>query len=277
MIYDDTICTLGEGPLWHPERSELFWFDILSSRLHRRGQHWQFDEHISAAGWVSKDQMMIASQSALSLFTISTGALETLCPLEADKPDNRSNDGRADPYGGFWIGTMGFDAQVRSGAIYRYYRGELRTLFPHITVSNAICFAPDGGHAYFTDTPTKQIMRVALDPVDGWPVGDPEIWLDLTGTQWNPDGAVIDSQGHFWNAQWGGHRVACYDRHGQLVEAIGFGATQISCPAFGGANLDMLYCTSAAIGLDNSINPHQGKTFAAQTRARGQAEHRVIL
>ncbi len=276
MIFDDTNCTLGEGPLWHPERGELFWFDIFGKRLHWQGGSQEFDDYVSAAGWVDRDTLIMASANALWRYDIGSRTREKLADLEADKPANRSNDGRADPYGGFWIGTMGVKAEPGVGAIYRYYKGELRTLFPDISISNAICFPPDGTHGYFTDTPTKKIMRVALDK-DGWPKGDAEVWLDLSDTPYSPDGAVFDAGGNFWNAQWGANRVACYDAKGNFVEAIGFAATQTSCPAFGGAELTTLYCTTAAEGLEASRNPHQGKTFACDTRVTGQAEHRVLL
>ena len=81
-----------------------------------------------------------------------------IAPLEADNPVTRSNDGRADPWGGFWIGTMGFNAEPQAGAIYRYYKGEVLPIVRNITISNAICFAPDRSCAYYTDTPTRQIM-----------------------------------------------------------------------------------------------------------------------
>ncbi|RYG92666.1 SMP-30/gluconolactonase/LRE family protein [Loktanella sp. IMCC34160] len=274
MIYDATNCTLGEGPLWHPERKELFWFDILGKRLHRKGQHWQFDTYVSAAGWVDRDRLMVASARDLFLFNVETGETErSLCPLEADNPVTRSNDGRADPQGGFWIGTMGIKAERGAGAIWRYYRGELRRLFPDITISNAICFAPDGATAYFTDTPTRQIMRVALD-ADGWPKGTPEVHIDLTRERLNPDGAVVDAAGNLWNAQWGASRVACYDPTGRFQKAVGFDGLQTSCPAFGGDDLTTLFCTTAAEGLNGDA---EGRTYAATGHGPGQAEHKVTL
>lgn len=181
MIFDHIQCQLGEGPLWHPERKELFWFDILGHRLHTKGQHWQFDTFVSAAGWVDGDTLLIASARALHRFNIATGDYDDICTLEADNPITRSNDGRADPQGGFWIGTMGKNAESNAGAIYRYFKGELRQLFAPITISNAICFAPDGKTAYFTDTPRQQIMRLNLDR-DGWPNSAPVLHIDLTGT-----------------------------------------------------------------------------------------------
>lgn len=276
MIYDDTPCILGEGPLWHPVRQDLFWFDIIGKRLHRKGQHWQFDDCVSAAGWVDRDTLLVADATGLFRYNLATGAREAVAALEADNPVTRSNDGRADPYGGFWIGTMGHNAEPGAGAIYRYYRGELRQLYADITISNAICFSPDGGHAYFTDTPSRKIMRQRLSDKDGWPKGGPEVWLDMTAAGLAPDGAVIDAEGNFWNAQWGAARVACYGPDGDFRQAVEITAPQATCPAFGGPSLQTLFCTSAADGMSDD-NPDHGKTFAVPVDARGQQEHQVIL
>lgn len=273
MIYDETQCKLGEGPLWHPTRQQLFWFDILRHKLHTKGQEWQFDTYVSAAGWVDDNRLLVASARGLHLFDIATGAQQDICPLEADNPVTRSNDGRADPQGGFWIGTMGINAENGAGAIYRYYRCELRQLYADITISNAICFAPDGTTAYFTDTPTQRIMRVALD-ADGWPDGAPELHIDLSDTDYRPDGAVVDAAGNLWNAQWGAGRVAGYTNEGHFFAAYDFPPRQTSCPAFGGTDLQTLFCTSAAVGL---TGPDEGKTYAIQTQTKGQPEHQVIL
>lgn len=274
MIYDDTQCTLGEGPLWHPERGELFWFDILSKRLHIKGRHWQFARHTSAAGWIDDTHLLMADSIGLHIFDLARDTADQVVEIEADNPITRSNDGRADPWGGFWIGTMGRNAEAKAGAIYRYYRGEVRQLFADITISNAICFAPDGTHACFTDTKTGKIMRQKLAEADGWPIGDPEVWLDFGNTSWSADGAVFDAAGRFWNAQWGANRVACYAPDGTLTQTVSFPGTQTSCPAFGGADLKTLFCTSAADGL---LGADDGKTFATPVDAVGQAEHQVIL
>ncbi len=279
MIHDDTICLLGEGPLWHPERKQLYWFDILGRTLHTKGQHWGFDTFVSAAGWVDHDHLLIASATALSLFDLTTGGSERVTPLEADNPLTRSNDGRADPQGGFWIGTMGIRGEPGAGSIWRYTRGELRRLYAGITVTNAICFAPDGTIAYYSDTTTQTIMAQRLDR-QGWPTGDPTLHIDLRGTSHFPDGAVVDAAGNLWNAQWGSGRVATYDPAGQFLFATDLPATQTTCPAFGGADLSTLFCTSAAVGLSQThIADHSasGRTFAVATGHTGQPEHRVIL
>ncbi|MEL7211877.1 MAG: SMP-30/gluconolactonase/LRE family protein [Pseudomonadota bacterium] len=283
-VFDDSVCTLGEGPLWHPDRQQLFWFDIDGKKLKTRQfgavSVWQFDENVSAAGWIDTERLLLASETGLYVFTIETGTSELLVKLEADVKGTRSNDGRADPWGGFWIGTMGKNAEPELGAIYRYYQGALTKLYVNVTIPNAICFSPDRRYAYYTDTAKKQVMRQALRSTDGMPDDFAEVWLDLREEGLNPDGAVIDAEGRMWLAQWGAGRVACYDAEAQLLEAIEFPARHTSCPAFGGPNLQTLYCTSAAIGVSKAqreAEPTNGMTFAVKVNATGQREHQVIL
>jgi sugar lactone lactonase YvrE len=279
MIHDDTNCLLGEGPLWHPERGELFWFDILSRKLHTKGRHWTFDTFATAAGWVDHDTLLIATARDFRLLTLSTGAEQHVAPFEADNPATRSNDGRIDPWGGFWIGTMGIADQTTPGAIYRFYKGELRTLYPGIRIPNSICFSPDGTTAYYADTTTQLIMRQRLDN-QGWPKGDPEIHVDLRGTGLWPDGSVVDAGGNLWNAQWGAARVAVYDPQGRETAIYPFPALQTTCPAFGDEDLSTLFVTSASAGLSQTQiaeHPASGQTFVLPTGTKGQKEHRAIL
>ncbi|MEP4197816.1 MAG: SMP-30/gluconolactonase/LRE family protein [Aliishimia sp.] len=283
-VFDNRVCMLGEGPLWHPMRNQLFWFDILNHRmLSRDGDDaltWQFSEAVSAAGWLDQNRLLIASETKLFTFDLTDGRQEAVHPLEAENPITRSNDGRADPWGGFWIGTMGHHTEANAGAIYRFHQGELRTIADEITVSNAICFAPDRSCAYYTNTPTHQIMRVALHPDTGWPEEDAQVHLDFSKDGYFPDGAVTDAAGNLWVAQWGMSRVACYNTQGTLLRVVDAGATQTSCPAFGGADLRDLYITSAAVNVRDDVrasHPATGQTFIAKGMGQGVAEPRVIL
>lgn len=307
-VFDPTPCLLGEGLLWSPPAQTLLWFDIPAGRLHCVGPitqdpatqdpetdrpeaqsprayrpeaqaSWVFGECVSAAGWIDADEILLASETRLIRFNLVTGAQRTVAALEADNPKTRSNDGRADPFGGFWIGTMGKKAEPGAGAIYRWYRGTLRQLYRGITVPNAICFAADGTSAYFTDTPSQKVHRVALDR-QGWPQGAPETWLDLTGTGWWPDGAVIDAEGVFWNAQWDGARLAAYAPDGTFLRALAVPVRRPTCPAFGGADFDRLFCSSARIGLGADClkrAPLSGAVLELAPGCRGRAEPAVLL
>lgn len=283
-IFDSTPCKLGEGPFWHPIRKQFFWFDILNKKLRSntgsKPIHWQFDEFVSAAGVIDENRLLIASESQLFVYDLENETKTHLVDLEVDNPITRSNDGRVDTLGGMWIGTMGKNAEPNAGAIYRYYKGELRRLFAEISISNAICFSSDGAFAYFTDTPTRKIMRQQLDSQDGWPVGEPQVWLDLNDDELNPDGAIVDTQGNLWNAQWGASRVAVYSPEGAFIRAINVDASQATCPAFGGAGLGDLLVTSACIGISASQlgdESRDGMTFLVNGAGVGQPENLVKL
>lgn len=278
-VLDRRRCLLGEGPMWHPQRQQPFWFDILGRRLlsldNGTPLDWQFDEYVSAAGWVDRDRLLIASQTALTLFDLRDGSHGQTWPLEADDPLTRSNDGRADPMGGFWIGTMAIDKpRGQRGAIYRFYKGEIRRLYDRIGVSNAICFAPEGRLAYFTDTDRAQIMRQPLD-ADGWPSGAPQVLIDLSQAQLRPDGAVVDAEGRLWNAQFGAGRVTCYDPDGAERLVVNLPASKTTCPSFIGPALDRMMVTTAGEGLEGQGD---GLTYVVDgLGVTGQAEHQVRL
>lgn len=278
-IYDERPCGLGEGPLWHPERKQLFWFDIVAQKLLSRDAsgplEWHFDECVSAAGWIDDNRLFVASETQLFTFDVETGARERVVSLDADNPKTRSNDGRADPMGGFWIGTMGKKFEEGIAAIYRYYRGELRCLVPGISVANSICFAPDGRTAYYTDTPTRRIMALPLDP-DGWPKGAPEVFVDLTGERPLPDGAVVDSTGALWSAWWNTGQVGRYLPDGSLDQVIDLPSRRATCPAFGGDDLRTLYVTTARMGLE-SPDDAQGPVYATPVDVPGLPAPRVVI
>ena len=282
-VFDPRPCFLGEGPLWHPERGQLFWFDVINrTLLTRQGeseQSWTFEEIVSAAGWIDRDRLLVASETALLEFDIESGTRKVLTPIDIGE-GRRTNDGRADPWGGFWISSMGKKAEPDAGAIYRYYRGQVKTLVSGITIPNAICFSPDRTFGHFADTDRGIVRRVRLDSETGVPAGEPEIYLDLSAERLNPDGAVIDAEGNMWVAQWGAGRVAVYDPRGGFVKAVTIGAPNSSCPAFGGPEFSTLYCTTAREGMsagDLAAHPQSGMVFMAEGVGRGQAEPAVIV
>ncbi len=272
---------LGEGPLWHPQLKKLFWFDIIGKKLFCDDERqWEFDRCVSAAGWISDTELLIASEIDLFRFDLETATQTQLHPLEADDTTTRSNDGRADPWGGFWIGTMGKQAEPNQGAIYRYFDGEVRRLFAPISISNAICFAPDKSAAYFTDTAHKRVLRAPLRARDGWPEGAPRTFVDLNPSGENPDGAITCADGSVLVALWGSSCVARFAQDGTELERFSFPTAHISCPALGGPHMRTLFATSARQGLsenDLASQPLAGRVFAVETELAGVPEHQVRL
>ena len=295
-IFDSRSCVLGEGPLWHPERQQLFWFDIINcqllSKLGEQVINWDFDRHVSAAAWVDHDHLLIAGETGLSLFNLQTSEEEMLCEIEANIPLTRSNDGRADPWGGFWMGTMGKSGEKGLGALYRWVPevscgvegGELRVLLEGMSTPNAICFDKSRSCAYYADTKTRTIWRQPVNSISGWPEGDRSVFVDLTAcdgeSEHKPDGAIVDAQGCVWNAQWGSARVACYSPEGKFLRAIEFPTGHTSCPAIGGTDLKTLFVTTATQKLPedrSDWHENAGKTFFHKLPINGLPEPRIKL
>ena len=284
MIFDDRPCILGEGALWHPERGELFWFDIKGRRLLSRHpvtgatRDIGLDETFSAAGWIDAERMVLASETGLWVWTID-GDMTRLVDLEADRPETRTNDGRIDPWGGFWIGTMAKDHSRGAGAVYRYFRGEMRQLLPGITVPNSISFLPDRSAAYVSDTGQRKTWRVALDG-QGWPLGEPTLFLDGKALSLLADGAVVLADGTLAVTNWGAGEVLLVGTDGQVTGRIGLEAPFGNCPAPGGPDFTTLYVTTATDGhgfeteLDGT---HSGKTLAVEGASPGLPEYRFRL
>lgn len=282
----DCRCALGEGPIWHPLREELFWFDIIGQTLHSasamgetRGR-WTFEESAAAAGVIDRDTLAVATETGLKRLDLTTGAIETIIEIEADQPLTRANDSRVDPFGGFWIGTMAKSGGDAPGSVYRYYEGRLARILSPVRIPNATCFSPDGRTAYFADTPTEKIMKCAVDPETGMPAGEWELFADVTDQRGAPDGAVVDAEGFLWNARWGGSCVVRHAPDGSVDRTIELPVSQVTCPAFGGPGRKTLYVTSAATGLSAEqleAEPHAGGVFALALDVAGIAETPVRL
>lgn len=282
--FDARACALGEGPLWHPDRQELFWVDITGKRILSRAgdtaRDWTLAEMPSALALTTDDRLLVATDSRLMLWSPDTGQTDTICPLEPDRPETRSNDGRADPWGGVWISTMGRGAEQGAGAIWRWFDGRLTRLFDKITVPNAICFAPDRSAAFYADSAEGRIWRVALDGATGNPAGPARLWLETSGDGAVPDGAVTDLDGNLWCAFWGGSEVRVFDADARLLKRVALPSAHASCPAFGGPDLTTLFVTSARQGIAQDRLAHEpghGQTYAVAGLGPGRPEPKVIL
>lgn len=281
-VLHDTVAELGEGAFWHPERQAFFWFDILHKRLHavQAGtlRVWEMPEIASALGWVDRDRVVLSTETGLHLFDLETGEKRQLAAIGANDRSSRSNDGRADPWGGFWASVMGRRAEAGRGEIWRWWEGELRQVVNGLTIPNAICFDLSLARAYYADTARGIVWKQPLDPKTGWPEGVPDVFLDLSSEGLNPDGAVVDAEGRFWNAQWGAGRVAIYGSDGRFLNALSVPARQPSCPAFGGPGYRHLHVTSAWEGMSQAVraaDPNAGKSFVGEVEAQGLPEPRV--
>ncbi|QQR40522.1 SMP-30/gluconolactonase/LRE family protein [Devosia rhizoryzae] len=255
----DSQCALGEGPVWHVERQQLFWVDINNKELFAASadgeiqQSWAFDEMMAAIAIVDRDTLVLVGETGLKRLDLQSGAVEHFFDLERDVPTNRGNDSRVHPSGAFWIGTMVKDEGPKDGAVYHYLAGKLQRIIADAAIPNATSFTADGRRAYWTDTPTSRILTRETDPETGLPLGDWTLFADTSDLPGHPDGAVVDSEGYLWNARWGGSCVIRFAPDGSVDRTIEVPVSQVTCPAFGGPDLKRLFLSTA----NKNLSPEQ--------------------
>ncbi len=285
-VLSDRACELGEGPAYDPATGTLRWFNIVAMQMLE--MRWPDGETVvhdlpfmaSALAAVDAKRQLLVTERGFYLRDVATGELTLHTPLEADNPATRSNDARVHPCGAFWAGTMGKNAEKGAGAIYRFFRGEVRQLYANITIPNAICFSPDGTAAYFTDSAVNTMMRVACDPATGLPAGQPSVLHDQTGGKGALDGSVCDTDANIWNARWGAGAVDVYKPDGTRIATHPVAATQTSCPVFCGPKADTVAVTTAWQGMDQkrrAADPGAGKLFRLAAKANGRFDPPVSI
>jgi sugar lactone lactonase len=286
-ILHDHRCHLGEGAAYDPGTGTAWWFDILERRLFEARDvtgsptvrvH-DLPGTASALAVVDDGRLLVSAEDGLHLRDRGDGRTRLLHPNPSGPARMRANDGRAHPCGTFWFSTMALDKRAGGAAIHALHRGRVTTLFPGLTIPNAICFSPDGATGYFADTVAHALHRVALDPATGLPIGPAAVIHRHEGGG-GLDGAVTDAEGLLWIARWGGACVDAFTPEGERVRSVAVPASQASCPVFVGRNLDRMLVTSATEGQDEAAraaDPHGGKTFLVDPGARGRPEARVRL
>jgi sugar lactone lactonase YvrE len=250
---------LGESPFWHPAEQALYWCDIPGHALHRwrpaDASHrcWSFDTDVGCAAPVADGTLLLALRSGLVRFDPATGAHTVLAKAPYDTAVERFNDGRADPQGRFWVGTIFEPRSAPQAALYRWAGGRLARVAGGVTVSNGLAFSPDGRTMYWADTFAHRLDALDFDPVEGGlsrqrtlaafarrAEGQP-----LASYGGRPDGAAVDTEGHVWLAMFEGQRLVRLAPDGTLVQELPLPVRCPTMPCFGGDDLKTLYITTA--------------------------------
>ena len=222
----------------------------------------------------NSDKLICGFASGFAYFNPVKGAIQWLSKIEQDNPGTRLNDGRADRQGRFWAGSMVEVGEQGAGALYSIdHQLRVSSQISGLTISNGLCWSPDGKLMYHTDTPSRSIYRYDFDTVSG-AISNQSL-LVRTEKGCFPDGATVDAQGYIWSAQWGASRVVRYNPEGETDFILPLPVSQPTCVAFGGSDLNRLFVTSAYEGLDaeaRATQPEAGNLFIFETDIKGIAD-----
>lgn len=249
-------CILGEGPVWDPKTQTICWIDILDPCIHTWNektiihQRLQMPSMIGCAALDDHGDFIVALEDGFWKCERENGALKQLVPIEADLKTNRFNDGKCDPSGRFWAGSLSLNETDPSGSVYCMDATmQVRKMIGDVTISNGLCWSLNRKYFYYIDTPTLEVCRYDYDDVTG-NISNKTIIIRITKEQGFPDGMTIDAEGMLWIAHWGGWQITRWDPcSGFQLNAIRMPASQITSLCFGGEHFDEIYVTSASRGL----------------------------
>lgn len=273
---------LGECVLWCERSARVLWTDIEQSELYAWSpaaglRSWRLPERLCSFALTEEpSRLLVGLASGLAFFDLEQGGVTRICEVEAALPSTRLNDGRCDRQGRFVFGTFNQDENPKAplGGFYRLNHDLSLERLPlgGVAIANSICFSPDGGTMYYADSATGEIRCCDYPSLSGQ-----RVFVAAGAVAGDPDGAVIDAEGCLWSARWGASQVARFTPDGRLERVVELPVPQPSCPAFGGAALDVLYASSARVGLSPQAlaqAPQSGGLFAQPLNVRGLPEVR---
>jgi len=245
--------SLGEGPVWSVADQRLYWVDIVGREVQRvaldgsEHQVWATPEKVGSAVPARDGSMILALRNGLGRLDLQSGQVESVLTLEEDKPGQRFNDGKCDPQGRFWFGSMHDLETDPVGALYRYDATDSCTqMLTGITTSNGLGWSPDGATFYYTDSIARQIS--AFDFREDGSISDRRVFAQDPG-HYVPDGLTVDAEGFVWSAKWDGGQLVRYAPDGRVDRVVAMPVRRPTSCAFAGVNLGTLVVTSAAWGL----------------------------
>lgn len=282
---------LGEGCLWDAESQSLWWLDIARpTRIQRftpeTAAHrvWTSELLLTAIAKKRTGGFVVGGEDGVYSFDPLSGAVILLSKPEPDIPQNRMNDGACDPQGRFWLGSMmqnigpeGEDLDITSdtGNLFCVTAsGQSQKMEKNIGVSNGPCWSPDGEIFYFSDSKNQIIYAYDFNGSKGT-ISNRRV-LNDTKAHGYPDGATVDAEGYIWSARWEGSCVLRIDPQGCIDRVVEMPATRVTCPVFGGPELDTLYLTTSRAHVDAATlarYPQQGGVFALKPGVKGMLKN----
>jgi sugar lactone lactonase YvrE len=273
---------LGESPVWRADEGALYWVDIPKGLITRHvfntgvNSQWKLPAPIGSFTFRSEGGMVVALKTGIYFFNPENGDLRQIHNPEAGLPENRFNEGKCDPRGRFFTGTMNEVVRGKpDGSLYRLdAQAELSIILKEITIPNGLAWSPDGSRMYFADTRRHVIFQFDYDTDDGIPFHQ-RTFVDLSSYEGLPDGATVDADGCLWSAMFSGGRIVRYTPKAKIDRVIGLPVTQVNSLAFGGTDLRTLFVVTSKHLLNESAltaQPLAGDIFAIDVGVAGTVE-----
>lgn len=279
---------LGEGAYWDSPTQKLYWVDILGMQLHiydpatKSNASFPTPSRVGTVVPQTDSTAVVALDDGIYIINTNSGIISLLSDIEKEATWNRFNDGKCDPSGNLWVGSMHLEEQDALGSVYKVDpMGKTTKMIDSVTISNGLVWTKDRGTFYYIDTPTATIRAYDFD-AESATISNPRDAVYVDPAIGYPDGMAIDEEDKLWVGLWNGNAVARFDpMTGSLMEKIEVpGAHNVTACAFGGPNLDILYITTARKDMSQAElvdKPLSGSLFVANPGVKGVPSSRFGL
>ncbi|MBW2428879.1 MAG: SMP-30/gluconolactonase/LRE family protein [Deltaproteobacteria bacterium] len=269
---------LGEGSLWDHRRNCLYWVDILDRKVNiydpatGANRVLKVGQDVGTVVSDTSGNLVLALRDGFARLDIKSGEVVMIAAQKV--PGNRFNDGKCDPAGRFWAGTMAYDQNVGAAALYCLDIDlTVRRMIDNVTISNGLVWTSDMRCFYFIDTPTCEVAAFDYD-VDSGNISNRKAVIKIDENLGYPDGMTIDEEDMVWIAHWGGGKVTRWNpKTGELLDTIKVPhASLVTSCAFGGPDLNELFITTATVDLNEEqrkLQPLAGSIFRIRLDVRG--------
>jgi sugar lactone lactonase YvrE len=275
----DAHAQVGEGPVWDDASGTLVWVDIMGNTVHRYDPATGRDRTIDVGQPVGAavlrhdgNGLVLALRDGFGMLDEGSGQIQLVAAVEADVPTNRMNDGKCDPGGRFWAGTMAFEVTPGVAALYRLDPDlQVNRMLSGVTLSNGLGWSPDGRQMYYIDSTTRGLDVFDFEPADG-SLGERRRLITIPPGEGLPDGMTVDAEGGLWIALHGSGSIRRYMPDGRVDRVVRVPPKMVTCCTFGGSDLTDLYITTMSLGLsaaDRRAQPLAGALFRCRPGVRG--------
>lgn len=277
---------LGECPRWHGAEKKLYWVDIQRCTLHRFDPLTGCNETqllpapAGCFAFMENGGLLLGMKDGFALLRAWGGNPEPYgAQFLAGRPDLRMNDGRTDPSGRFWAGSVNTAKSAEDATLYRLdHDGSVHAIENGMLTCNGAAFDASGTRFFHADTPSHALRCYDADSVTGT-LHNRRIFHQFLHGKGRPDGGSVDAEGYYWSALFDGGRVVRLAPDGEIVETVHLPVSRPTMIAFGGEDLRTAYVTTARTGLDaNRLarEPLAGSIFSFRVATPGLVEHPYI-
>jgi len=275
----EVMALLGEGAFWNHKTQEFYWVDIQGKKLNIYNPKLKDNRSIempSLIGTVvpyTEDEAVVALLDGIYKVNLQSEELTLLSDVESNMPENRFNDGKCDPNGNLWVGSMHFEQSRPNASVYKINeKGESVKMIDSVTISNGIVWTKDSKTMYYIDTPTGNIMAYDFNQETST-ISNGRIAVKVSDEHGYPDGMAIDEEDMLWVGMWNGNAVTRFNpKTGKLISKIAVPAHNVTSCAFGGENLDVLFITTSSLDMteeEQNTYPMAGSIFIAGPGVKG--------